>query len=86
MPGIPPSDQQSAPTRGDLAVLIGTRANGTDAKLDLALAAIVNLQQQVTALTAALAALDGRLTGASAEPGGDNFGWLGAILTAARTD
>lgn len=76
MPGMPPSDQQTAPTRGDLAALIALRANQTDAALATITAALINTQQ-------AVAALDARLTaaGIDAEP----EIWA-ATLAAARID
>ena len=70
MSPIPPSDQQTSPTRAELLAAIQT----TNDRLATILAAVLNLQGQITDMSDALAA-------AGVEPG-----ILGAILTAARTD
>lgn len=76
MPGMPPSDQQTTPTRGDLAVLIALRASQIDAALANITAALINTQHDV-------AALDARLTAAGLDVEPNVFA---EILEAARTD
>lgn len=77
MPGpVPPSDQASSPTRGDLALLIGLRSNSIDSALATLTAAVLNCQ-------AAITAIDARLTAAELE---FEPGIFREILDAARTD
>lgn len=73
---IPPTDQQTAPTRGDLALLIGARSNSIDSQLATLTAALLNVQAAVTALS-------DRLTAAGLEVEPNVFS---EILEAARTD
>lgn len=73
---LPPTDQQTAPTRGDLAVLIGLRSNTIDSALATLTAAVLNCQ-------AAITAIDARLTAAGLEVEPNVFS---EILEAARTD